>query len=169
MGFTASMIARRCSRRMLRCREWQKEGALLLEEWVDGEEVSVEGYCTDRDCSMIAITDKFLFPGVSPVEVGHCQPSAHAPLREAANPQLCPGRTERIGPDLVRFSCGGQGLQQRSAVDRDRRPARRGPHLHAFNPSLDWRQFGESRGPAGFGGASPCPAYLGACRVRPLL
>ncbi len=64
------------------CRAWQKEGTLLLEEWVAGEEVSVEGYCTDRDCCMIAITDKFLFPGVSPVEVGHCQPSTHAPLRE---------------------------------------------------------------------------------------
>jgi biotin carboxylase len=64
------------------CRAWQKEGALLLEEWVAGEEVSVEGYCTDRDCSMTAITDKFLFPGLSPVEVGHCQPSTHEPLRE---------------------------------------------------------------------------------------
>jgi biotin carboxylase len=66
----------------VRCRDWQKEGALLLEEWVDGEEVSVEGYCTDRDRTIVAITDKFLFPGVSPVEVGHCQPSTHAPLRE---------------------------------------------------------------------------------------
>jgi biotin carboxylase len=66
----------------VRCRDWQKEGALLLEEWVDGEEVSVEGYCTDRDRFIVAITDKFLLPGVSPVEVGHCQPSTHAPLRE---------------------------------------------------------------------------------------
>ncbi len=66
----------------VRCRDWQKEGALLLEEWVDGAEVSVEGYCTDRDRFIVAITDKFLFSGVSPVEVGHCQPSTHAPLRE---------------------------------------------------------------------------------------
>ncbi len=65
-----------------RCRAWQKEGMLLLEEWMTGGEVSVEGYCTDRDRSIVAITDKFLFPGVSPVEVGHCQPSTHAPLRE---------------------------------------------------------------------------------------
>ena len=68
------------------CRAWQKEGMLLLEEWVTGEEVSVEGYCTDRDCFMIAITDKFLFAGASPVEAGHCQPSIHAPLREQ---QIC--------------------------------------------------------------------------------
>jgi biotin carboxylase len=66
----------------VRCRDWQKDGALLLEEWVDGTEVSVEGYCTDRDRFIVAITDKFLFPGVSPVELGHCQPSTHAPLRE---------------------------------------------------------------------------------------
>ena len=66
----------------VRCRDWQKEGALLLEEWVDGEEVSVEGYCTDRGRSIVAITDKFLFPGASPVEIGHCQPSIHTPLRE---------------------------------------------------------------------------------------
>jgi len=65
-----------------RCREWQKEGPLLLEEWVDGGEVSVEGYCTDRERSIVAITDKFLFPGVSLVEAGHCQPSMHAPFRE---------------------------------------------------------------------------------------
>ncbi len=64
------------------CRGWQKEGALLLEEWVDGAEVSVEGYCTDRDCSIVAITDKFLVPGVSPVEIGHCQPSTQQPSRE---------------------------------------------------------------------------------------
>jgi biotin carboxylase len=64
------------------CRAWQEEGPLLVEEWVAGEEVSVEGYCTDRNCFMIAMTDKFLFPGVSPVEVGHCQPSRHARLRE---------------------------------------------------------------------------------------
>ncbi len=60
------------------CRAWQKEGALLLEEWVDGGEVSVEGYCTDKERTIVAITDKFLFPGASPVEAGHCQPSTYA-------------------------------------------------------------------------------------------
>ena len=153
----------------VRCREWQKEGALLLEEWVDGEEVSVEGYCTDRDRSIVAITDKFLFPGVSPVEVGHCQPSTHAPLREQQIHSAVQAGLSALGSDLVRFSCGDQGLHQRSAVDRDRRPARRGPHLHALNPAIDGRQFGESRDPAGFGGASSMPAHLGARRVCPLL
>jgi biotin carboxylase len=57
------------------CREYQKVGTLLVEEWVDGGEVSVEGYCTDRDCRIVAITDKSVFPGRYPVESGHCQPS----------------------------------------------------------------------------------------------
>jgi biotin carboxylase len=61
------------------CREWQAEGALLLEEWVTGGEVSVEGYCTDRDQCIVAVTDKFLFSGMSPVEVAHCQPSHYEP------------------------------------------------------------------------------------------
>ena len=151
VGYTASMIPTAIERAYEGCRAWQKEGILLLEEWVDGEEVSVEGYCTDRDCSIIAITDKFLFPGVSPVEVGHCQPSMHAPLREQQIYSCCTGRAEGIGLDLVRFSCRGQSLHQRSAVDRDRRPAGRGPYLHPFNPSLDGSQFGESRDPAGVG------------------
>jgi biotin carboxylase len=64
------------------CRAWQKDGTLLLEEWVPGDEISIEGYCTDQDCFQVAITDKFLFPGVSPVEAGHCQPSIHVPLRQ---------------------------------------------------------------------------------------
>jgi biotin carboxylase len=61
------------------CREYQKDGALLVEEWVDGGEVSVEGYCTDRDCRIVAITDKSVFPGRYPVEAGHCQPSHYSP------------------------------------------------------------------------------------------
>lgn len=60
------------------CRGYQEDGALLVEEWVDGGEVSVEGYCTDQDCRIVAITDKSVFPGRYPVEAGHCQPSHHS-------------------------------------------------------------------------------------------
>ena len=86
--FSASMIARRCSRRMQRCRAWQKEGTLLLEEWVTGGEVSVEGYCTDRDRSIVAITDKFLFSrGIA--GRGWPLPAIHArTVARTANPQL---------------------------------------------------------------------------------
>lgn len=75
------------------CRWYQKEGALLVEEWVDGGEVSVEGYCTDTTHATVAITDKFLFPGRCPVEAGHCQPSHFEPhiqeqIREAVHAGL---------------------------------------------------------------------------------
>jgi biotin carboxylase len=66
------------------CREYQKAGALLVEEWVDGGEVSVEGYCTDLDCRIVAITDKSVFPGRYPVEAGHCQPSHYSPAVQQA-------------------------------------------------------------------------------------
>jgi biotin carboxylase len=61
------------------CREYQKDGALLVEEWVEGGEVSVEGYCTDSECRIVAITDKLVSPGRYPVETGHCQPSHYSP------------------------------------------------------------------------------------------
>jgi biotin carboxylase len=58
-------------------------GSLLLEEWIEGEEVSVEGYCTDREPHIVAITDKSVFAGRFPVESGHCQPSHHSPSTQA--------------------------------------------------------------------------------------
>jgi biotin carboxylase len=64
------------------CREYQRDGALLVEEWVEGGEVSVEGYCTDSECHIVAITDKLVFPGRYPVEAGHCQPSHHSGLTQ---------------------------------------------------------------------------------------
>ncbi len=60
------------------CRDFQKDGTLLVEEWVEGGEVSVEGYCTDQDCRIVAITDKFVLAGRYPVEAGHCQPSHYS-------------------------------------------------------------------------------------------
>ncbi len=60
------------------CRDYQKDGTLLVEEWVEGGEVSVEGYCTDQDCHIVAITDKFVRSGRYPVEAGHCQPSHYS-------------------------------------------------------------------------------------------
>ena len=63
--------------RFINCRSFQPAGPLLLEEWVDGEEVSVEGYCADGEAHIVAITDKSVFPGQYPVELGHSQPTHH--------------------------------------------------------------------------------------------
>ena len=156
-------------RRMQAAVHGRRKECLLLEEWVAGGEVSVEGYCTDRDRSMIAITDKFLFPGVSPVEVGHCQPSTHAPLREQQIYSSVQAGLSALDLTWCAFHAEVKVSSQGSAVDRDRRPAGRGPYLHPFNPSVDGCQFGESRDPAGVGGASSIASYLGARRLRPLL
>ena len=61
--------------RFAQSREHQVEGTLLLEEWMDGPEVSVEGVCFGGTVHVIQVTDKLLFPGPFPVEAGHSQPS----------------------------------------------------------------------------------------------
>jgi len=61
--------------RFHQAREHQPDGALLLEEWLDGPEVSVEGICYAGHVHVIQVTDKLLFPGPYPIEAGHTQPS----------------------------------------------------------------------------------------------
>jgi len=61
--------------RFVQAREFQSQGGLLLEEWMEGDEVSVEGACWGREIRVVQVTDKLLFPGVFPVEAGHSQPS----------------------------------------------------------------------------------------------
>jgi len=48
---------------------------LLVEQWIEGPEVSVEGCCVGPQPHIVQITDKLLFPGPNPVEAGHTQPS----------------------------------------------------------------------------------------------
>jgi biotin carboxylase len=61
--------------RFIQARKYQHEGDFLIEEWMDGPEVSVEGVCRDGQVHVIQVTDKLLFPGAFPVEAGHIQPS----------------------------------------------------------------------------------------------
>jgi biotin carboxylase len=62
-------------RYFVQARQYQPDGDLLLEEWMDGPEVSVEGVCNRGRVHVIQVTDKLLFPGAYPVEAGHSQPS----------------------------------------------------------------------------------------------
>jgi biotin carboxylase len=63
------------AQRFIEARVYQPQGSLLIEEWMDGPEVSVEGVCFGGRVHVIQVTDKLLFPGAFPVEAGHCQPS----------------------------------------------------------------------------------------------
>ena len=61
--------------RIVQARMYQPHGSLLVEEWIDGPEVSVEGVCFGDRVRVVQVTDKLLFPGPYPVEAGHTQPS----------------------------------------------------------------------------------------------
>jgi biotin carboxylase len=63
------------AKRFVQARGYQSHGGLLIEEWMDGPEVSVEGVCLGEQVHVVQVTDKLLFPGPFPVEAGHTQPS----------------------------------------------------------------------------------------------
>jgi biotin carboxylase len=48
---------------------------ILIEEWIDGPELSIEGICCDGTVHIVQLTDKCVFAGAFPVEAGHTQPS----------------------------------------------------------------------------------------------
>ncbi len=75
--------------RYLQARCLEPTEDLLVEEWLMGPEVSVEGCCVGPEPYIVQITDKLLFDGANPVEVGHTQPSrlpleTQASIREVA-------------------------------------------------------------------------------------
>jgi biotin carboxylase len=56
-------------------RRYESSGALLVETWMEGPEVSVEGCCFEGRIHIVRITDKLVYAGASPVEAGHTQGS----------------------------------------------------------------------------------------------
>lgn len=63
------------AKRLVQARAYQPQGNLLVEEWMDGPEVSVEGVCCGGHVHVLQVTDKLVFLGAYPVEAGHTQPS----------------------------------------------------------------------------------------------
>jgi biotin carboxylase len=61
--------------RYAQARSLEPSQDLLVEQWLTGPEVSVEGCCVGPDPRIVQITDKLLFTGPNPVEAGHTQPS----------------------------------------------------------------------------------------------
>ena len=62
-------------RAFVQARELEPGRSLLVEEWLEGPEVSVEGAVAGREATVVQVTDKLVFPGPYPVESGHTQPS----------------------------------------------------------------------------------------------
>lgn len=56
--------------------EFSKKKGLLVEEFLDGEEISVEGYVQDRKFYLVQLTDKLVSDLPYRVETGHIQPAS---------------------------------------------------------------------------------------------
>jgi biotin carboxylase len=84
-------------------REYQPDGDLLIEEWLDGPEISVEGVCCRKQVTVVQVTDKSVFPGPFPVESGHTQPSQFLPLQSAEVTAAVTAGIHALGLDQCGF------------------------------------------------------------------
>ena len=60
-------------------RENSRSGDVVVEEYMQGAEVSVETLSVDGECHIIQITDKLTTGAPNFVEMGHSQPTQHTP------------------------------------------------------------------------------------------
>lgn len=75
--------------RAMRADTWAELGqgignTALIEEYIDGEEFSVEGFIEDSRAQVISITKKFLTPEPYFIEMGHIVPSNTSPAIQAS-------------------------------------------------------------------------------------
>lgn len=77
-------------------RQWAENFPLLLEQFIEGEEWSVEAFSEDGRHRIASITRKFKDPGTC-VEVGHCVPAIFPPEDEAAIHRLVEGTLDALG------------------------------------------------------------------------
>lgn len=110
------------------CRPFSKVGDVVVEEYMNGPEVSVETLSIDGECHVIQITDKLTTGAPHYVEMGHSQPTRHSKeivekiseVAKAANKAIGikngPSHTEIIitpeGPKIVEIGArlGGDNI-----------------------------------------------------------
>lgn len=110
------------------CKPYSKVGDVVVEEYMDGPEVSVETLAIDGVCHVIQITDKLTTGAPHYVEMGHSQPTRHSKeiaekiceVAKAANKAIGiengPSHTEIIvtseGPKIVELGArlGGDNI-----------------------------------------------------------
>lgn len=110
------------------CRSYSRVGDVVVEEYMNGPEVSVETVAVDGVCHVIQITDKITTGAPHYVEMGHSQPTRHskevaekiAEIAIAANKAIGikngPSHTEIIvteeGPKIVEIGArlGGDNI-----------------------------------------------------------
>lgn len=57
------------------CKKYSRSGNIIVEEFMEGDEVSVEAVCVNGECNILQITDKLTTGFPNFVEMGHSQPS----------------------------------------------------------------------------------------------
>lgn len=110
------------------CRPFSTVGDVVVEEYMNGPEVSVETLAVDGECHVIQITDKLTTGAPHYVEMGHSQPTRHSKelaekiseVAKAANKAIGitngPSHTEIIvtsdGPKIVEIGArlGGDNI-----------------------------------------------------------
>jgi biotin carboxylase len=84
-------------------RRYEAVQGLLIEEWIQGPELSVEGMCHHGDITIVQLTDKCVFSGPFPVESGHTQPSTLAPAAQNAIREATVSGVQALGLDNCAF------------------------------------------------------------------
>lgn len=66
---------------LLSVKQFCRDGKYIIEQYIEGDEISVEGLLINGKLEIIQITDKILGPPPYNVEMGHIQPSTYWPRK----------------------------------------------------------------------------------------
>lgn len=74
-GVIKCNVKKELSNAIKECLKFSSDGRCLIEEYIEGEEISVEAVVQNSKLHIIQITDKIVTPPPYNVEIGHIQPS----------------------------------------------------------------------------------------------
>ena len=107
-------------------RQWAEDFPLLLEQFLEGEEWSVEAFSEDGRHRIASITRKYKDPDTC-VEVGHCVPAVLDPQLEARIHRLVEGTLDavgiRMGPshtEIITTASGPRVVETHARLGGDR-------------------------------------------------
>lgn len=78
-------------------REYSRDGRVLLEEYMEGPEFSVESISINGECNVIQITDKITSGAPYFVELGHTQPTAFSDKEKEAIAKVAKAGVQALG------------------------------------------------------------------------
>ncbi|MFI3224599.1 ATP-grasp domain-containing protein [Streptococcus suis] len=78
-------------------KSYSRSGEIMVEEFMEGQEVSVETVSISGECKVIQITDKITTGAPHFVELGHSQPSQLSPLEQEKIMEVAVAANKAIG------------------------------------------------------------------------